>query len=53
MGKPDTLSRRSDHGTGTNNNSDVVLLTLKLFAVCALEGLQFAGPEQDILRDIW
>ena len=52
MGKPDALSRRSDHGTGADDNSDVVLLTLKLFAVCALEGLQFTGPEQDILRDI-
>jgi len=52
MGKLDALSRRSDHGTGTDNNSDVVLLTLKLFAVHALEGLQFTGPEQDILRDI-
>ena len=29
-----------------------MLLPLKLFAVCALEGLQFTGPEQDILRDI-
>jgi len=30
-----------------------VLLTLKFFAVRALEGLQFTGPDQDILRDIW
>jgi len=52
MGKPDALSRRSDHGTGADDNSDIVLLTLKLFAVRALEGLQFTGPEQDILRDI-
>jgi len=52
MGKPDALSRRSDHGTGADDNSDVMLLTPKLFAVCALEGLQFTGPEQDILRDI-
>ena len=52
MGKPDVLSRRSDHGTGADDNSDVVLLTLKLFAVCALEGLEFTGPEQDILQDI-
>jgi len=52
MGKPDALSRRSNHGTGTDDNSDVMLLTPKLFAVCALEGLQFTGPEQDILRDI-
>jgi len=53
MGKPDALSRRSDHGTGADDNSDVVLLTPKLFAVCALEGLQFTGLEQDILQDIW
>ena len=49
MGKPDALSRRSDHGTGANDNSDVVLLTPKLFAVRALEGLQFTRLEQDIL----
>jgi len=53
MGKPDALSRRSDHGTGADDNSDDMLLTPKLFAVRALEGLQFTGPEQDILRDIW
>ncbi len=52
MGKPDALSCRSDHGTSTNNNSNIVLLTPKLFEVHALEGLQFTGLEQDILRDI-
>jgi hypothetical protein len=29
-----------------------MLLTLKLFAVHVLEGLEFAGPELDILCDI-
>jgi len=53
MGKPDALSRRSDHGTGADDNSDLLLLTPKLFVVRALEGLQFTGPEQDILQDIW
>ena len=52
MGKPDTLSRRADHGTGANDNSNIVLLPPKLFTVRALEGLEFVGPEQDILRDI-
>jgi len=52
VGKPDALSRRSDHGTGADDNSDVVLLTPKLFAVRALEGLQFTRPEQDILQDV-
>ena len=52
MGKPDALSHRSDHGASADDNSNVVLLTPKLFAVRALEGLQFIGPEQDILQDI-
>ena len=52
MGKPDALSRRADHGTGAGDNSDIVLLAPKHFAVRALEALEFAGPELDILRDI-
>jgi len=52
MGKPDVLSHRSNHSTGADDNSNVILLTPKLFAVRALEGLEFTGPEQDILRDI-
>ena len=39
--------------TSADDNSDVMLLTPKLFVVHALEGLQFTGLEQDILRDIW
>ena len=52
MSKPDVLFCRADYGTGAGDNSDIMLLPLKLFAVCALEGLQFTGPEQDILQDI-
>src|ERR1700689_4427034 len=52
MGKPDALSRRADHGTGADDNSDIVLLSPRVFAVHALEALQFVGPERDILRDI-
>jgi len=52
MGKPDELSCRSDHSTSTDDNSNVMLLTPKLFAVHALEGLQFTRLEQDILQDI-
>jgi len=51
MGKPDTLSCRSDHGTSADDNS-IILLTLKLFVVCTIEVLLFARPEQDILQDI-
>ena len=53
MGKPDALSRRADHGTGANDNSDIVLLTPGLFAIRALEGLQTFGEERNLLRDIW
>ena len=49
MGKPNTLSRRADHGTGSNDNSNITLLTLGLFVVCALEGLEVTGEEQNIL----
>jgi hypothetical protein len=52
MGKPDVLSQRADHGTGMDDNSNIMLLIPKLFAVCVLEGLEFASPELDILHDI-
>ena len=52
MGKPDALSRRADHGTRANDNSNIVLLAPRLFTVRALEALEFVGPECDILRDI-
>jgi len=52
MGKPDTLSRRLDHGKGTSDNEDMVLLRPELIAVRALEGLHLEGPERDMLREI-
>ena len=52
IGKPDALSRRADHGTGVDDNSNIVLLPPSRFAVRALEGLEFAGLEQKILQDI-
>jgi len=45
MGKPDALSRRPDHGKGTSDNKDIVLLQLELIAVQALEGLHLEGQE--------
>jgi len=33
MGKPDALSRRLDHGKGTSDNEDVVLLRPELLAI--------------------
>ena len=52
MGKPDALLRRVDHRNGAEDNSDIVLLTSKLFAIRALEGLELIGPEVNILHDI-
>ena len=52
MGKPNALSQRADHGTGSDDNSNITLLTPGLFAVRALEGLEVIGEEWDILRDI-
>jgi len=49
MGKPDALSRRPDHGKGTSDNEDVILLRLELLAIQALKGIQLEGPEKDIL----
>jgi len=52
MGKPDALSQRPNHGKGTSNNEDVVLLRPEVLAIRALEGVQLEGLEKDILRDI-
>ena len=52
MGKPDTLSQRSDHGSSIEDNQNLTLLTLNLFAIRALEGLQVVGEKKDILKEI-
>jgi transposase InsO family protein len=52
MGKPDALSRRADHGSGSEDNSNITLLTPGFFAVRALEGLEVVGEERDIFKDI-
>ena len=52
MGKPDTLSRRADHGSGQNDNDNMTLLSPELFRVHALSAIALVGPERDILRDI-
>jgi len=52
IGKPDTLSRRPDHGKGVSDNEDVVLLQPELLAICTLKEVQMEGPEKDILKEI-
>ena len=52
MGKSDVLCQRSDHGSRSEDNQNLTLLTPSLFAVRALEGLQTIGEEKDILSKI-
>jgi transposase InsO family protein len=52
MGKSDALSRRADHGSGSKDNEDIVLLTPDFFAVRALEGVELIGEEREILREV-
>jgi len=52
MGKPDTLSRRANHGNGALDNENIVLLRPEFLTIRALEGVELAGIEQKILSDI-
>jgi hypothetical protein len=52
MGKSDALSRRPDHGSGSDDNRDIVLLRPELFVIRALEGIEIAGEDFSILEDI-
>ena len=54
MGKTDMLSQRLDHTSGAGDNDNLILLSLELFAVRALEGLMVIGEEwvlQKAFRD--
>jgi len=53
MGKPDALSRRSDHGSGAAGNENLVLLKPEFFTVRAMEGVDIEGEEKEILSEIW
>ena len=52
MGKSDAPSCHLDHGLGSGDNSNMVLLCPELFAVHALEGLTLVGEEHGIVRGI-
>jgi len=45
MGKPDTLSRRANHGNGAFDNENVVLLQPEFLVVHTLEGVELTGME--------
>ena len=53
MGKPNALSRCTDHGEGlSSDNEDITLLPPDVFRIHTLAGLTIAGEEMSILRDI-
>jgi hypothetical protein len=49
MGKPDTLSRRADHGSRQGDNDNLMLLSPELFWIHALAGVRLEGDERNIL----
>ena len=52
MGKSDALSHHSEHGLGSSNNRNLVLLHPELFVVHTLEGLTLVGEECEIVCEI-
>ena len=48
MGDPDALSRRAVHGSGSEDNTNITLLSPRFFAVRALE-VVFKGPVRSSL----
>ena len=52
MGMSDALSCHSDHGLGSDDKGDLVLLFPELFTVHALEGLTLVGEECGIIRNM-
>jgi hypothetical protein len=51
MGKPNTLSRQADHGSGQGDNNNLTLLAPELFRIHALAGVRLEGNERNILRE--
>jgi hypothetical protein len=49
MGKPDTLSRWADHGSGQGDNDNLTLLAPELFQIHTLAGIRLEGDERNIL----
>jgi hypothetical protein len=52
MGKPDTLSRQANHGSGQGDNNDQTLLAQELFRIHVLAGARLEGDERNILREV-
>ena len=50
MGKPDGLSRRSDHGSGKEDNREITLIRPEMLVINALETFRLKGEESEFLR---
>jgi hypothetical protein len=49
MGKPDALSRQTDHRSMQGDNDNLTLLAPELFWIHALAGVRLEGDECNIL----
>jgi hypothetical protein len=52
MGKSDALLQQPDHGSGSDDNSNIVLLDANLFVVRALEVVMAEGEEREMVQEI-
>jgi hypothetical protein len=52
MGKPDTLLCSTDHRSGQGDNNNLTLLSLALFCIHALSGIQLEDNECNIPREV-
>jgi hypothetical protein len=52
MGKSDALSRQPNHGSGSDDNSNIVLLDANLFVVRVLEVVVAEGEEREMVWEI-
>src|SRR5258708_7126983 len=53
MGKPDTLSWRSDHPCGKDDNANVTLLPSNVFEVCNTEATLVDSRGNELVERIW
>jgi hypothetical protein len=52
MGKPNTLSRQADYGSGQGDNDNLTPLAPELFRIHALAGTRLEGEERNILCEV-
>src|SRR5258708_7679040 len=53
MGRPDALSRRSDHPCGKDDNTNITLLPSDVFEVCNTEAILMDSRGDKLVEHIW